>query len=41
MDEVQKYTTLTNHSYIGYVVVVNKKFWTGCPATFAANSRRP
>jgi C4-dicarboxylate-binding protein DctP len=25
--EVQKYTTLTNHGYIGYVVVVNKKFW--------------
>jgi C4-dicarboxylate-binding protein DctP len=29
MDEVQKYTTLTNHGYIGYVVVVNKKFWDG------------
>jgi C4-dicarboxylate-binding protein DctP len=32
MDEVQKYTTLTNHGYIGYVVVVNKKFWEGLPA---------
>ena len=32
MDEVQKYTTLTNHGYIGYVVVVNKKFWDGLPA---------
>ena len=31
MDEVQKYTTLTNHGYIGYVVVVNKKFWEGLP----------
>ena len=31
-DEVQKYTTLTNHGYIGYVVVVNKKFWEGLPA---------
>jgi len=30
--EVQKYTTLTNHGYIGYVVVVNKKFWDGLPA---------
>ena len=30
--EVQKYTTLTNHGYIGYVVVVNKKFWEGLPA---------
>jgi C4-dicarboxylate-binding protein DctP len=32
MDEVQKFTTLTNHGYIGYVVVVNKKFWDGLPA---------
>ena len=29
---MQKYTTLTNHGYIGYVVVVNKKFWDGLPA---------
>jgi C4-dicarboxylate-binding protein DctP len=29
MYEVQKYATLTNHGYIGYVVVVNKKFWDG------------
>jgi C4-dicarboxylate-binding protein DctP len=29
--EVQKYTTLTNHGYIGYVVVVNKKFWDDLP----------
>ena len=27
MHEVQKYITNTNHGYIGYVVVVNKKFW--------------
>ena len=32
MHEVQKFTTLTNHGYIGYVVVVNKKFWDGLPA---------
>jgi C4-dicarboxylate-binding protein DctP len=32
MHEVQKFTTLTNHGYIGYVVVVNKKFWDGIPA---------
>ena len=31
-DQVQKYTTLTNHGYIGYVVVANKKFWDGLPA---------
>ncbi|WP_171257298.1 TRAP transporter substrate-binding protein DctP, partial [Acinetobacter baumannii] len=27
MHEVQKFATVTNHGYIGYVVVVNKKFW--------------
>ena len=32
MHEVQKYTTVTNHGYIGYVVVVNKTFWDGLPA---------
>ena len=32
MHEVQKYATVTNHGYIGYVVVVNKKFWDGLPA---------
>src|SRR5476651_174660 len=32
MHEVQKYTTLNNHGYIGYVVVVNKKFWEGLQA---------
>jgi C4-dicarboxylate-binding protein DctP len=32
MHEVQKYATVTNHGSIGYVVVVNKKFWDGLPA---------
>jgi C4-dicarboxylate-binding protein DctP len=32
MHEVQKYATVTNHGYIGYVVIVNKKFWDGLPA---------
>jgi C4-dicarboxylate-binding protein DctP len=32
MHEVQKYMTMTDHGYIGYVVVVNKKFWDGLPA---------
>src|ERR1700754_2147477 len=31
MHEVQKYITETNHGYIGYIVVVNKKFWDGIP----------
>ena len=32
MNEVQKYLTLTNHGYLGYAVIVNKKFWDGLPA---------
>lgn len=32
MYEVQKYLTLTNHGYLGYAVIVNKKFWDGLPA---------
>src|SRR6202790_3562899 len=32
MHEVQKYATVTNHGYIGYVVVTNKQFWDGLPA---------
>jgi C4-dicarboxylate-binding protein DctP len=29
--EVQKYATLSDHGYIGYAVIVNKKFWDGLP----------
>ena len=29
---MQKHATLTNHGYIGYAVIVNKKFWDGLPA---------
>jgi len=32
MHEVQKYLTLTNHGYLGYAVITNKKFWEGLPA---------
>ncbi len=32
MHEVQKYATLTHHGYLGYAVIVNKKFWEGLPA---------
>ncbi|MEY4765281.1 MAG: hypothetical protein RI907_1954 [Pseudomonadota bacterium] len=32
MHEVQKHLTVTNHGYLGYAVVVNKKFWDGLPA---------
>ena len=30
--EVQKYLTLSDHGYIGYAVITNKKFWEGLPA---------
>ena len=30
--EVQKYLAETNHGYIGYAVIANKKFWDGLPA---------
>ena len=30
-DEVQKYTTITNHAHLGYVLVVQKKFWDSLP----------
>jgi C4-dicarboxylate-binding protein DctP len=32
MHEVQKYLALTNHGYLGYAVIANKKFWDGLPA---------
>jgi C4-dicarboxylate-binding protein DctP len=32
MHEVQKNLTLTNHGYLGYAVIVNKKFWDELPA---------
>jgi C4-dicarboxylate-binding protein DctP len=32
MNEVQQYLTLTNHGYLGYAVIVNKKFWEDLPA---------
>jgi len=30
--EVQKHLSVTNHGYLGYAVIVNKKFWEGLPA---------
>jgi C4-dicarboxylate-binding protein DctP len=32
MNEVQAHMTLSNHGYLGYAVIVNKKFWDGLPA---------
>ena len=31
MHEVQKHATLSNHGYLGYALIVNKKFWDGLP----------
>ncbi len=32
MHEVQSHLTVSDHGYIGYAVIVNKKFWDGLPA---------
>jgi C4-dicarboxylate-binding protein DctP len=34
--EVQKYLTVSDHTYVGYAVIVNKKFWEGLPADIRA-----
>lgn len=31
MYEVQKHLAMTQHGYLGYAVIVNKKFWDGLP----------
>ena len=31
MNEVQKHVTVSHHGYLGYAVIVNKKFWDGLP----------
>src|SRR5215471_1153125 len=36
MHEVQKYIMLSEHGYVGYAVIVNKKFWEGLPAEIRA-----
>ena len=32
MHEVQKHVTVSNHGYLGYAVIANKKFWDSLPA---------
>ncbi len=34
--EVQKYITISNHGYLGYMVVMSKKFWNKLPADMKA-----
>lgn len=36
MHEVQAHITNSEHGYIGYAVIVNKKFWEGIPADIRA-----
>jgi C4-dicarboxylate-binding protein DctP len=36
MHEVQKYLTISDHGYLGYALIVNKKFWEGLPADIRA-----
>ena len=36
MHEVQRHVSVTNHGYLGYAVVVNKKFWDGLPGDIRA-----
>jgi C4-dicarboxylate-binding protein DctP len=36
MFEVQKSLTLSDHGYVGYAVIVNKKFWDGLPPDIRA-----
>jgi C4-dicarboxylate-binding protein DctP len=34
MYEVQKFMTLSSHGYLGYVVIVNERFWRDLPGEF-------
>lgn len=34
--EVQEYLTISNHGYLGYLVVMSKKFWKSLPADLQA-----
>lgn len=36
MYELQRHLTVSNHGYLGYAVIVNKKFWEGLPAGIRA-----
>jgi len=40
MHEVQKYVTVSNHGYLGYAVIVNRKFWDGLPGDVRAALER-
>lgn len=37
MQDVQKHLSVTHHGYVGYAVIVNRKFWDGLPADIRAS----
>ena len=38
--EVSKYMTVSNHGYLGYLVVMSKKFWDSLPADLQAATKQ-
>ncbi len=40
MHAMQKHTTLSDHGYLGYAVIVNRKFWEAVPADLREALRR-
>ncbi len=40
MHEVQRHLTVTDHGYLGYAVIVNKRFWDGLPDDVRAQLER-
>jgi C4-dicarboxylate-binding protein DctP len=39
MHEIQKHVTVSNHGYLGYAVIANKKFWDSLPDTIRLHLR--
>ncbi|MGJ9416972.1 TRAP transporter substrate-binding protein [Massilia sp. CMS3.1] len=40
MHEVQRHVTVSHHGYLGYAVIVNRKFWDGLPGDVRAALER-
>ncbi|RJG07024.1 DctP family TRAP transporter solute-binding subunit [Noviherbaspirillum cavernae] len=40
MHEVQRHLTVSNHGYLGYAVIVNRKFWEGLPGGIRSDLER-
>lgn len=40
MHEVQQYVAVTNHGYLGYAVIANKRFWDDLPADIRTTLER-